>query len=42
MSDQIYRAIIMAVTEIFLGGYMVLLMDFRQPVKIWDSVNLFL
>lgn len=37
MSDQIYRAIIMAVTEIFLGGYMVLLMDFRQPVKIWRT-----
>lgn len=35
MSDHAYRAITMAVTQIFLGAYMMLLVNFRQPVKVW-------
>ncbi len=29
------QALTMAVTQLFLGGYVMLLMEFRQPLRIW-------
>ena len=36
MNLDLYQALTLAVTQIFLGGiYVMLLMEFRQPVRIW-------
>ena len=36
MSPDLLQALTLAVTQIFLGGiYVVLLVEFRQPVRIW-------
>ena len=36
MNPDLYQALTLAVTQIFLGGiYVMLLVEFRQPVRIW-------
>ena len=36
MSPDLLQALTLAVTQIFLGGiYVMLLVEFRQPVRIW-------
>ena len=32
-----YHALTVALTQIFLGGYVMLLVEFRQPVKVWRT-----
>ena len=35
MNLDLYQALTLAVTQIFLGIYVILLVEFRQPVRIW-------